>query len=626
MLLHARRAILSRTVAPEQIKASAVADQVREAQVRAMHEIMSLAQVASVGFALAVTFILWRRVDHHALVIWLTIRLLISAARTWHSLVCLREPQRHRDRTYVVLAMADGINWGSLGWGLTPIQNLEVAVVTICVGATAACIGVIMLHVHPKANWLFISPILVPNAVYALQRTDDLGAFCSAGFMGLTVVLLIEADRLHRRSTDLLRLRFESEQAHQAEKRALQRLQQLTDMRSRFVATISHEMRTPLHGMMGMLRLMRQHPHQPPNPQHLGLMHASGKHLVNVINDLLDFAKLESAGLPISPHPFRLDQMLQATTDLLRMHGANKGLALDLEAPPETARWVLGDETRLRQILLNLLGNAIKFTESGRVHLVVRRDARTGWTQLQVHDTGSGIPPEDLERIFEPFHQSEGTYERRFGGTGLGLTISRELCKAMGGHLRCNSQVGQGSVFTCELPLPDAEAPADPRHTSIDTLPAALDEPGAPAQARTATVLLVDDNPVNTLVAEAELRALGLAVHTADSAAVALAWLDQHRADLVLMDCEMPVMDGITATVEIRQREQQRQLEPTPIVALTANGRAAYEHRCQAAGMNDFLGKPFDRADLLAMLQRQLPTFFGAERSPMPSTRQTSPP
>ena len=422
----------------------------------------------------------------------------------------------------------------------------------------------------------------------------------------VTGILLLEAHRLHRRSTYLLRLRFESELAHQAERRALQQLQALTDMRSRFVATISHEMRTPLHGMMGMLRLMRQHPEQPPNAQHLDLMHDSGRHLVNVVNDLLDFAKLESAGLPISPHPFRLDHTLKAVTDMLRLACETKGLTLELEASPHVANWVLGDETRVRQILLNLLGNAIKFTTSGRIHLVALRDEQTGWTQLQVHDTGAGIPAQDVERIFEPFQQAEGTYERRYGGTGLGLTISRELCKAMGGQLRCHSQLGQGSVFTCELPLPETPEPPAP---DLDTLPAPLDEqPAAPSQACSPpTVLVVDDNPVNILVAEAELRALGLLVATADSGAAALAWLANEQADLIFMDCEMPGMDGMAAATAIRALERRETRPSTPIVALTANGRQISEERCAAAGMSDYLSKPFDPSELRAVLCRQLP-------------------
>ncbi|MEY4765662.1 MAG: hypothetical protein RI907_2335, partial [Pseudomonadota bacterium] len=539
-----------------------VSQQVRDAQVRAMHEVMPLAQVASIVFGTAMTLVLWHRVNVTDLLAWLALRFVIGGVRTWYSLTCQRNLNRHTDRAYVTMAMADGISWGAIGWWLTPYMNLEVAVVTLSVGATAACLGVIMLHIHSAANWLFVLPILPPNGVYALQRGDDLGLFCFAGFLGLTGVLLFEGTRLNRRSLVTLRLRFESEQAHLAEKRALQRLQLLSDMRNRFVATISHEMRTPLHGMMGMLRLMQQQADQPPNPRNLALMQSSGQHLINVINDLLDFAKLESAGLPISPQPFRLDTMLEDVADTVRVSCEAKGLSLTLKASPSTQVWVMGDETRVRQVLLNLLGNANKFTTTGGIVLDAQRNAQTGLTQVRIQDTGLGIRPEDLERIFEPFHQAEGTYERRFGGTGLGLTISRELCRAMGGGLSCTSQPGQGSTFMCELPLVEVEAPRQALGSSDEPPPPnaspAAPEPMADSQSpHPALVLLVDDNPVNTLVGDAELRALGFNVHTAASALEALEWLSRHSPDLILMDCEMPGMDGVTATQEIRARERQ---------------------------------------------------------------------
>lgn len=602
----AQRASLNWPSLAPNVDATPVADRIRQAQVRAMHEVIPMAQLASMVCAMAVCTILWNRVGHIPLITWLLTRTLISLARTAYSAACQRSPERHSDRVYLMMALADGINWGALGWGLTPLDKLEVAVVTISVCVTASCVGVIMLHVHSEANWIFIAPILLPNAAYAWQRGDDLGVFCSVSFVGLTCVLLAEAQRLRRRSTEVLRMRFESELAHQSERRALEQLQHLTDMRSRFVATISHEMRTPLHGMMGMLRLMRQHPGQAPAAHHLSMMHESGQHLVAVINDLLDFAKLESTGLPISPHPFRLQQTLRSVTEMLRPTCEDKGLGLALEAHLGATDWVLGDDTRIRQILINLLGNAIKFTSSGRITLVAQRDPQSGWTQLQVHDTGAGIPAADLSRIFEPFHQAEGTYERRFGGTGLGLTISRELSKAMGGQLSCISQVGQGSSFTCELPLPNTAPPPSPEQ---ETQPAPLDDPRAsPISPFTPPmVLVVDDNAVNTLIAEAELRHFGMHVTVVDSGAAALEWLAGNEADLIFMDCEMPGMDGMTTTAGLRDMERREGRMPTPVVALTANGREAMSERAQASGMDDYLGKPFDQSELRAVLCRHLP-------------------
>ena len=585
---------------PDAVDPANVAAQVRAAQVRAMHEVMPLAQIASIACGLGVTAILWRQLEARLLLTWLVARLAISLVRIWYSVACQRDPRRHTDQIYIAMALTDGIAWGAMGWGLTPFMNLEVAIVTICVAVAASCIGVIMLHIHSTANWIFIVPILIPNAFFALLRHDDLGVFCCVGFLGLTSVLILEGERLNRRSLALLQLRFESELAHQAEKRALQKVQRLADMRSRFVATISHEMRTPLHGMLGLLRLIQAHADQPPEPRHLALMQSSGQHLISVINDVLDFARLESAGLPISPKPFRLDLMLIDLADTIRLTCEAKRLSLTLESDVPAHTWVLGDETRVRQVLFNLLGNAIKFTAEGGVKLTARHEARSGRTLLAVHDSGIGIPGTELAHIFEPFHQAEGTYERRFGGSGLGLTISRELCRAMGGELSCTSQAGTGSVFTCELQLPAMDAP----QSQATALPSGHTARQEAVEHGKSHVLIVDDNPVNTIVAEAELRLLGLDVSTVESGQEALDWLEHQKPDLILMDCEMPIMDGVAATRQIRAREAQNGTPPVPIVALTANGREAYEQRCRPAGMNDYLSKPFDRADLKAIVTR----------------------
>ena len=568
-----------------------------------MHEVMPLAQCASLVCALAVAIVLWQRADLAALLPWLAARLAISLTRIWYSQACVRQPARHTDRAYVGLALIDGALWSAMGWGLTPVMDLGVAIVTICVGVSAASLGVIMLHVHSTANWTFVVAGLVPNAVYALQRGDDLGYFCFAGFLGLTGILLFEGQRLNRRFMTTLRLRFESELAHEAEKRALQKVQELADMRSRFVATISHEMRTPLHGMLGLLRLVREHADRPPDPRHLMLMHHAGEHLVQVINDVLDFAKLETTGLPIAPAPFCLNTMLDELVDTIRFNAEAKGLTLALDSALPADTWVMGDVTRIRQVLLNLMGNAIKFTQDGEVRLKVTRDEITGRTELSVQDTGVGIPADDIDRIFQPFQQAEGTYERRFGGSGLGLTISRELCGAMRGALTCQSAPGQGSVFKCTLPLPGTEpSRLGSAHIPHHQAQADLLSDSVASLSGISHVLLVDDNPVNTLVAEAELRLLGLDVNTASSGQSALDWLEHHRTDLILMDCEMPGMDGVAATQAIRSRERRLGHQPVPIVALTANGRDAYEQRCQPAGMNDYLAKPFDRADLRAVV------------------------
>jgi CheY-like chemotaxis protein len=264
-----------------------------------------------------------------------------------------------------------------------------------------------------------------------------------------------------------------------------------------------------------------------------------------------------------------------------------------------------GDPVRIRQILHNLLGNAIKFTQHGAVSLRVVRDAKSNGVSFHVKDTGIGIPADELALIFDAFHQAEGTYQRRFGGTGLGLTISRELARAMGGDITCSSTPGEGSTFTLALPLP-VVAGADVVKENVATLRTALDRAPSAERGDAPHVLLVEDNPVNALVAEAELQRLGVHVTVLTNGRQALDWLEHQPTDLVLMDCEMPEMDGIEATGRIRERERATGKRPVRIVALTANGLEMYVERCVAAGMNDHLSKPFRPDELERTLARHI--------------------
>ncbi len=579
-----------------------VAARVRAAQLRAVHELLPAAVVGSMVATLALYAVLRSRVPHDDLLLWTLGRQLFNIARLAYALVYLR--RRHPDgvqNPHIDLALAalDGVAWGAMGWWLTPIHQLDVAVITLSVAVGVAAIGVLGLHVYFPMILVFALPITVPNALYALGRQDDLGLFCCLAMLGLTVLLLHEGWRSNQRILEMLRLRFESEEAMAAKVEALKQARLLADTKSRFVATMSHEMRTPLHGILGLLRMVRDDAPAPQAQRNLDLIQGSTEHMVKVINEVLDFSKMASGGLPVDMQPFRLADLLQDLADTTRVACAEKGLKLDVRLDLDPQELVMGDATRLRQVMLNLLGNAVKFTMRGGIGLHVRRDRLTGRVRLSVSDSGVGIPSHEVSHVFEPFRQAEGTYQKRFGGTGLGLAISRELCQAMGGSLSCRSDEGRGSVFVCELPLQMVQAEqAAPSPTAP--------KPAEPAHLQGPHVLLVDDNPVNLLVADAALQCLGARVMAVDSGQAALDWLRDHETDLILMDCEMPGLDGFEATRQIRQREQAEGRKPTPIVAVTGNGHEDYLARGEPAGMNDFLGKPFDPPALQAVLQRQL--------------------
>jgi CheY-like chemotaxis protein len=356
--------------------------------------------------------------------------------------------------------------------------------------------------------------------------------------------------------------------------------------------------------------MVRHESRDPQLARHLGLIQSSGEHLMSVINDVLDYSKLEAGKLPVHRVPFPLHDMLTELVDTYQPACRDKGLQFEAMLEIAADEWVDGDATRLRQILHNLVSNAVKFTARGHVSLRAWRPDAGDAVVFEVRDSGIGIAPQDLPRVFDAFYQAEAASDRRYGGTGLGLTISRDLCRAMGGQLRCDSKMGQGTVFICQLPLPRAmsrqadggartaeRARRADRGFAFDL--SVLVEPH---------VLLVEDNPVNALVAQAELGRLGVRVTMVDNGPDALGVLERELVDLVLMDCEMPGMDGIETTRRIREAERAQRRPAVTIVALTASGRDVYIERCVPAGMNGYLLKPFKSEELADIVTRHVRT------------------
>jgi len=590
-----------------------VAAATQQAQGRAYFEMVPSAMLGQMVASAGIYWVLSSRVNPQTLLWWLIALQVLSVCRLTHARLVLtgRLPGGAQAmRAANVGALIDGVVWGALGWGITPLDRLDVSVVTISMLLGVAAMGALLQHVNLPGVVSLIVPLLVPNAFFAATRHDDLGYFCLAAVLGFTAMLLLTAAQSNRRILEMLRLRYQSEQVTRDKTEALEQARQLADTKSRFLATMSHEMRTPLHGILGLLRLVRQDVIDPKVNKNLSLIQSSGEHLVSVINDVLEFSKSEAGGLAVHEEPFCLHAILSELADTCRVSCMDKGLMLAVQLDIGPHEHVQGDPVRIRQVLHNLIGNAIKFTPHGTVGLHVWRDAPTGPMMVEVSDTGIGIPPQEVPRVFEAFHQAEGTYERRYGGTGLGLTISRDLCRAMGGDLHCGSEVGKGTVFTCVLPLPRVQEPVD------KALPGATHDTqhwGSVMNGGFANpcgdaphVLLVEDNPVNALVAQALLDRFGIRVTSVDKGRDAIDCLTHQTFDLILMDCEMPGMDGIEATRRIRELERQSARSPVPIVALTANGPQVFADRCAPAGMDDHLLKPFRPQELAEVLMRHL--------------------
>ena len=301
--------------------------------------------------------------------------------------------------------------------------------------------------------------------------------------------------------------------------------------------------------------------------------------------------------------PMSLHSLAASVAALFRANAESKGFKLLFEVEQDVANWVVGDAQRLKQVLLNLVGNAIKFTERGSVTLrLTPLLAPDGWARVafEVQDTGIGISPEAQAQLFEPFQQVDGSRNRRRGGTGLGLAISQRIVEAMGSKIQVRSELGVGSTFFFALSLELDSSPVPPVLT--DSAMGGLDEPTDLA----GTVLLVEDNPVNLLIALEMLQSLGLDVIEAEDGAQALEQLARHPVDLVLMDCFMPEMDGYDATRHIRERERDQGLTRLPIIALTANAFDEDLRKAEEAGMDAHLAKPYTRVQLRAMLSRWL--------------------